>query len=92
MGFIDFFRSSKKGSASLAKERLQIIIAHERTQTRGEPSGPDYLPMLEKDLLEVIRRYVPVGEEAVKVRVEREEGMEVLELNITLPEPPTSGR
>jgi len=84
MGLLDIFRSQQKqpSSAKIAKERLQILIAHERQQGQG----PDYLPRLEKDLLEVIRRYVDVSDEAVSVRVEHADGMEMLELNITLPE------
>ncbi|MFP4154356.1 MAG: cell division topological specificity factor MinE [Halothiobacillaceae bacterium] len=83
MGLLDIFRSQRKpASAQIAKERLQILIAHERQ--RGQ--GPDYLPRLEKDLLEVIRRYVDVQDDAVNVRVEYGDGMEMLELNITLPE------
>ena len=53
MSLLDFFRSRKsQNSASIAKERLQIIVAHER----GQRAQPDYLPQLQKDLLEVIRK------------------------------------
>ncbi|MDR9413087.1 MAG: cell division topological specificity factor MinE [Spiribacter sp.] len=82
MGFLDYFRSEKKRSASLAKERLQVIVARERTH-RG---GPDYLPALQQDILEVIRRYIAVEDDAVRIQVEREGDCEVLELNVTLPE------
>lgn len=55
MSLLDYFRSNKKqNTAQLAKERLQIIVAHERS-SRG---GPDYLPQLKQDLLDVIRKYV----------------------------------
>ncbi|QGM22055.1 cell division topological specificity factor MinE [Spiribacter sp. 2438] len=82
MGFLDYFRSEKKRSASLAKERLQVIVARER----GHRGGPDYLPALQQEILNVVRRYVEVEEDAVKVQVEREGDCEVLELNVTLPE------
>ncbi|AGM41356.1 cell division topological specificity factor MinE [Spiribacter salinus M19-40] len=82
MGFLDYFRSEKKQSASLAKERLQVIVARERTH-RG---GPDYLPALQQDILAVIRRYIAVEDDAVRIQVEREGDCEVLELNVTLPE------
>jgi len=53
MNLFDFFRASQKVStASVAKERLQIIVAHER----GQRSTPDYLPALQKELVEVIRK------------------------------------
>ena len=85
MGIADYFRERRKqqrGSASVAKERLQIIVSHERSQR----DGPDYLPMLREELLQVVRRYVTVDPDAVKVEVDRQEDHEVLEPNITLPE------
>jgi cell division topological specificity factor len=77
---IDYFKRPEK-TAKFAKERLQIIIAHERTD-RGKP---DYLAMLQKDLLDVITKYVEVNRDDVKVELERKEGFSVLELNVTLP-------
>ncbi|WKE64405.1 cell division topological specificity factor MinE [Gallaecimonas kandeliae] len=83
MSFLDYFRDSKKKSASLAKERLQIIVAHERNRR----SGPDYLPDLERDILEVIKKYVQISPEQISVALEhRGDELSVLELNITLPE------
>ena len=82
MGWLDYFRTSRKNSASIAKERLQIVVAHERLQR----SGPDYLPLLQKDILEVIRKYVPIGDEDVRVQLEQQGTTSVLELNISLPE------
>lgn len=79
MSFLDYFRSQKK-SAKLAKERLQIIVARERS-VRG---GADYLPRLKEELLIVIRKYVPIDQDGVKVRLDREGDYEVLELNVTL--------
>ena len=83
MGLFDYFRSPPSKSAALAKERLQIIVAHERGSRR---SSPDYLPALKKELLEVVRKYVPVDQNQIKVHLDREGGYEVLELNITLPD------
>ena len=77
---IDYFKRPEK-TAKFAKERLQIIIAHERT----DRDKPDYLAMLQKDLLDVITKYVEVNREDVKVELERKEGFSVLELNVTLP-------
>jgi cell division topological specificity factor len=80
MGLLDLFRRNPP-SASVAKERLRIIVAQER----GSRGGPDYLPLLRRELLEVIRKYVQVDPDAVKVNVEREDGREVLELSVSLP-------
>ena len=71
-----------KKDASVAKERLQIIVARERA-TRG---GPDYLPQLQEELLMVVRKYVEVDQDAINIQVDRESGCEILELNITLPD------
>jgi cell division topological specificity factor len=64
MGLFDFLRSRPKNTASIAKERLRIIVAQERT-SRGTP---DYLPMLRRELLEVIRKYVSVDFDAGQER------------------------
>ena len=82
MSFLDYFRSRNKSTASVAKERLQIIVAHERT-TRSQP---DYLPALQKDLVEVISKYVDIDEDMVSVALDQNDDCAVLELNITLPE------
>jgi|TARA_B100000929_G_scaffold231669_1_gene188130 cell division topological specificity factor len=78
---LDFLKRERKKSASVAKERLQIIVAHQRSQ-RGQP---DFLPMLEKELLEVIRRYVEVDDDAINMSLDSEDNCSVLELNVTLP-------
>jgi len=88
MGLLDYFRSQKKTSAGVAKERLQILVAHER----AERDRPSYLPQLQKDILEVIRRYVAVDQQAVSVNLEKNAHQEILELNVVLPERDPPGR
>ncbi|MDF9393255.1 MULTISPECIES: cell division topological specificity factor MinE [Methylococcus] len=82
MGLLDYFRGSRTDSAAVAKERLQILVAHER----AERNKPDYLPLLQKELLEVIRKYVNVGQDAITVTMEKDDNREVLELNVVLPD------
>ncbi len=82
MRFLDYFRSNKKTSANMAKDRLQIIVASER-MTRN---GPDYLPLMKEEILLVVRKYIKVEDGAVKVQMDKEGDYEVLELNITLPD------
>ena len=86
MGLLDFFRKTPS-SANVAKERLRIIVAQERS-TRG---APDYLPTLRRELLEVIRRYVNVDPSAVQINLGRDDGHEVLELSVALPDDPRPG-
>ena len=81
MGLLAFFRRTPP-TANLAKERLRIIVAQERS-ARG---GPDYLPTLRRELFEVIRKYVNVDPEAIQVNLEKEDGHDVLELSVALPE------
>ena len=82
MSLLDFFlKTRKESTAKLAKERLQIIVAHERTSR----SGPDYLPQLKQDILDVIRKYVQIDPEQVTVQLDKKgEELSVLELNIML--------
>jgi cell division topological specificity factor len=82
MGILDFLKRKPEPTATVAKERLRIIVAQERS-TRG---APDYLPLLRNELLEVIKKYVHVDMEAITINVERDSGHEVLELSVALPE------
>jgi cell division topological specificity factor len=84
MAFLDYFRRAPR-SASLAKDRLSIIVARERAGTRG---GADYLPQLQQELLAVIARYEKIDLSNVTVNLDRSNGGEILELNIVLPEGP----
>lgn len=78
---IDYFRRPPLPSAQCAKERLQIIIAHERSLREK----PEYFPQLQRDLLAVISKYVNVNDEDIKVELEQKGDCAILELNITLP-------
>jgi len=82
MSMLDFFRRPRPvTSADSAKERLQILLSHERT----DRSSPEYLPMLQRDILEVIQRYMRVGDDGVDIKLERGEELSTLEINIELP-------
>jgi cell division topological specificity factor len=82
MSLLNYFRASKPSTASVAKERLQILVAHERA-SRNQPS---YLPQLQQELLAVIRKYVDVSQDAITVNFEQDGNQETLELNIILPD------
>jgi cell division topological specificity factor len=84
MSFLSFLLGEKKKTASVAKERLQIILAHERSG-RGA-SRPDYLPALQRELVAVISKYVSINSDDIKVHLERQDNLEVLEVKIELPE------
>ncbi|MBD5771770.1 cell division topological specificity factor MinE [Marinomonas colpomeniae] len=83
MGIFDYFKSKNTpSSASVAKDRLQIIVAHERTKRQQ----PDYLPQMQQEIIAVIRKYVQIGNEDVQIQLDNTDDCSVLELNVTLPE------
>ncbi|WP_313303559.1 cell division topological specificity factor MinE [Diaphorobacter sp.] len=84
MSLLSFLLGEKKKTASVAKERLQIILAHERS---GRSAGqPDYLPALQRELVAVISKYISINADDIKVHLERQDNLEVLEVKIELPE------
>ena len=81
MSLFDFLKP-KKNTAQTAKNRLQIIIAQERSSA----GAPDYLPLMRREILEVIRKYVNVDVEAVKVDVVKDGEHDVLDISVSLPD------
>ena len=82
MSLIELLFGKKQKTAEVARDRLQIIIAQERVKAQA----PDYLPTLQKELLEVLSKYVHVSLDDIRISQETQDGVDVLELNITLPE------
>jgi cell division topological specificity factor len=83
MSLLSFLLGEKKKTASVAKERLQIILAHERGSRRR---GREYLPALQRELVAVISKYVSIKADDIKVNLERLDNLEVLDIKIELPE------
>ena len=83
MSLLSYLFGEKKRTASIAKERLQLIIAREHV---GGGDGPDFLPDLQRDLIQVISKYVKVNPDDIKGQLEKQDNYEVLEVNIVLPE------
>jgi cell division topological specificity factor len=77
------FGAEQKSSAQTAKERLLVVVSHQRG---GRLDAPHYLPKLREELLAVVRRYVQVDDASVQVDLKREDGDEVLAMSITLPD------
>ncbi len=83
MSIFDYFRTKKNNnSASLAKERLQIIVAHER----GKRTQPNYVSKMQQEIIEVIKKYIPIDNDQVSVSLDNSDGCSILELNVTLPD------
>ena len=82
--FFSFFLGEKKKTASVAKERLQIILAHERSGRSSHE--PDYLPALQRELVAVISKYVSISPEDIRVNLQTQDNLDVLEVKIELPD------
>ncbi|MFB1036592.1 MAG: cell division topological specificity factor MinE, partial [Sinobacterium sp.] len=63
--FSYIIKKEPKSSASVAKERLQIIVAHERNKRHQH----DYLPKMQQEIIDVIRKYVNIDDDQVTVQV-----------------------
>ena len=83
MSFLARLFGEKKKTAEIAKNRLSLLIAHERAG--GSPTA-DFLPALQRELMAVISKYVAVNPDDIKVHLDKQDNMEVLEVNIVLPE------
>ncbi len=79
MRFFNFF-SRRETSAAVAKERLQIVLTHERVGR----SGPDFLPILQQELLDVLGRYVDIRNDSVRVNLGKTGETSLLEINIEI--------
>jgi cell division topological specificity factor len=84
MALLSFLFPPKQKTAVAAKERLQIIIARERGGRQG--SGNDFLPALHRELLEVISKYTKVNPDDIKISLDRQGNLEVLDVNVVLPD------
>lgn len=83
MALLSFLFNRQPKSAATAKERLQIIIAHERR----DQNGPDFLPALRQELIDVISKYTKVNPDDIKISLDRQGNLEVLDVNVVLPDP-----
>ena len=82
MSWLQKLFGNQPKTAQVAKERLQLIIAHER----DGGSSANFLPDLQRELIAVISKYVNVNPDDIRVSLEKQDRYEVLEVNIVLPE------
>ena len=82
MALLSFLFNTKPKSANTAKERLQIIIARERNGR----AGPDFLPAMHQELIAVISKYTKVNADDIKISLDRQGNLEVLDVNVVLPD------
>ncbi len=81
MKLLDFFRIKRSNtSAGVAKERLKVIVSHERAKKQD----PEFLKKLHAEIMEVIKKYVHIEPSQVSVTIDKDKDCSVLELNVTL--------
>ena len=88
MSLFKYLRKRKPSTASVAKERLQIIISHERAKNNTQDCLPKLadLPQMQDEILNVIAKYIPIDREKVSVNLERLGDSAILELNFSMSE------
>jgi cell division topological specificity factor len=80
MRLIDLFR--KKSSAPVARERLQVLLAHERGIVGGQS---DLIAILQEEILAVIAKHVTVDRDAVQIKLDRGDAVSMLEIDVEVP-------
>ena len=88
MSILDFLFPKKPATAAVAKERLQIVLAHERASR----DGADFLPLMKKELLAVVAKYVAVEEDMIRVRLGRDGSASILKINVEFESPRRTAR
>jgi cell division topological specificity factor len=74
-------KANTANTAQTAKDRLQILLAHERS----DGTKPDFLPSLQREILEVIKRHMEIDSKDVDIKLERDDEFSSIEINIELP-------
>jgi cell division topological specificity factor len=70
----------KSPSAAIARERLKIVLAHERVSR----DGPDFLPSLQRELLEVVSRYIELRSDMLRINLDKSGETSLLEINVEI--------
>jgi len=80
MRLLDLLFPERRNSAAVARDRLKIVLAHER----ASHDAPDFLPALQKELLEVVGRYVEIKSDMLRINVGRTGDTSLLEINVEI--------
>ncbi|HZU89168.1 MAG TPA: cell division topological specificity factor MinE [Stellaceae bacterium] len=67
-------------SAAIARERLKIVLAHERVSR----DGPDFLPALQQELLDVVSRYIEIRPDMLRINLDKSGETSLLEINVEI--------
>jgi cell division topological specificity factor len=80
MRLLDLLFPERRNTAAIARDRLKIVLAHERASSQA----PDFLPALQKELLDVVGRYIDLRDDMLRVNVARSGETSLLEINVEL--------
>jgi cell division topological specificity factor len=80
MRLLNLLFPERRTSAVIARERLKIVLAHERASR----DAPDFLPVLQRELLDVIGRYVEIREDVIRVNLGKSGDTSLLEINVEI--------
>jgi cell division topological specificity factor len=80
MSFFDLFM--RKRSAPVARERLQVLLAHERVLN----GRADLAAVLQEEILAVIAKHIAIDRDKVNVKLDRGSQVSTLEIDIEMPE------
>ncbi len=81
MSFLTFLLGEKKKSNEVAKDRLKLILVRDR---ETDSATADFLPQLQRELIEVISKYIKVNPDDIKVNLDKQDSLEVLEVKIEM--------
>lgn len=81
MSILDFFNRKPRTTAPVARERLQVLLAHERAF-----GGADLAATLKQEILEVIARHIPIDRDRVMVKLDRGDQVSTLEIDVEMPD------
>jgi cell division topological specificity factor len=80
MRLLDLLFPERRNTAAVAKDRLKIVLAHERASR----DAPEFLPTLQKELLEVVGRYVEIKSDMLRINVGKSGDTSLLEINVEI--------
>ncbi|HUK58294.1 MAG TPA: cell division topological specificity factor MinE [Stellaceae bacterium] len=81
MRLLEYILPQRPRTASVAKERLMLVLAHEHAGSEGS----EFLPALRNDLIAIVRKYVAAKDDAIEVKLGHQGKAAVLEISIELP-------
>jgi len=79
MSLFGFF--NRQRSAPVARDRLQVLLAHERALD----GRPDLVSVLQRDILAAIAKHIPIDQDKVVVKLDRGQQVSTLEIDIEMP-------